>query len=154
RVKLPRPDLSRGRKNFKQLLLLDFQSKDEGRPICSRRRIKTSNSCKAKLDSNLVPSPFRGFHIFEGEVRVRAEGLGLVHVGGGVAGGGAMASTSEVVNVVASLVAAALGIACFTQAIRSLRSGVLAGRVAPIHRGRQPVGFFVGIWALALSGLI
>ena len=57
-------------------------------------------------------------------------------------------------DVVASLVAAALGIVCFAQVIRSLRSGVLKGRVAPIHRARQPTGFFVGIWALALSGLI
>jgi hypothetical protein len=64
------------------------------------------------------------------------------------------ASRSEVVDVVASLVAAALGIVCFTQVIRSLRSGVLKGRVAPIHRARQRIGFFVGIWALALSGLI
>ena len=53
---------------------------------------------------------------------------------------------------VASL-AAALGITCFIQAIRSLRSGVLKGRVAPIHRARQPIGFFVGIFALALSAL-
>ena len=57
-------------------------------------------------------------------------------------------------DVIASVVAAALGIVCFTQVIRSLRSGVLKGRVAPIHRARQPIGFFVGIWALALSGLI
>ena len=48
-------------------------------------------------------------------------------------------------DIVASLVAAAFGIVCFTQVIRSLRSGVLKGRVAPIHRARQPIGFFVGI---------
>ena len=54
----------------------------------------------------------------------------------------------------AGLVSAALGIVCFTQVIRSLRSGILKGRVAPIHRARQPIGFFVGIWALALSGAI
>jgi hypothetical protein len=58
------------------------------------------------------------------------------------------------VGVVVSLAAAALGIVCFVQVIRSLRSGVLTGRVAPIHRARQPIGFFVGIWALGLSGLI
>ena len=57
-------------------------------------------------------------------------------------------------DVAASLVAAALGIMCFTQAVRSLRSGVLKGRVAPIHRARQSIGFFVGVWALALSALI
>jgi hypothetical protein len=52
------------------------------------------------------------------------------------------------------LVAAFLGIVCFSGAIRSLRSGMLVGRVSRIHRTRQPLGFFVGIVALFLSGII
>ena len=56
--------------------------------------------------------------------------------------------------VLASLVAAFLGIVCFTAAIRSLRSGMLVGRVSRIYRTRQPLGFFVGVVALFFSGTI
>ena len=52
--------------------------------------------------------------------------------------------------VLASLVA----VVCFAAAIRSLRSGMLVGRVSRIYRTRQPLGFFVGVVALFFSGTI
>ena len=56
-------------------------------------------------------------------------------------------------DIVASLVAAAFGIVCFTQVIRSLRSGVLKGRLRRFTERDSPSVSSLAFGLLASAGL-